>query len=71
MPFFSRLQHGRRETAVLCRDIEKNDMVSMAGARHDKCESDTAALCKSNGRDTLTLSGVAWQGNGMGTACYV
>ena len=23
------------------------------GAWHDKCESDTAALCKSNGKDTL------------------
>jgi hypothetical protein len=33
------------------------------------CESDTAALCKSNGKDTFyTISGMAWQGNGMGTA---
>ena len=40
----------------------------MAWARHGKCESDTAALCKSNGKDTFqTLSGKAWQGNGMGT----
>ena len=39
---------------------------SMARARHGKCESDTAALCKSNGKDTFwTLSGTAWQGNGM------
>ena len=39
---------------------------SMAWARHGKCESDTAALCKWNGKDTLqTLSGTAWQGNGM------
>jgi len=38
----------------------------MAWARHGKCESDTAALCKSNGKDTFyTLSGTAWQG----TAC--
>ena len=30
------------------------------GARHGKCESDTAALCKSNGKDTFyTLSGMA------------
>ena len=36
---------------------------------HGKCESDTAALCKSNGKDTFqTLSGTAWQGNGMGSA---
>jgi len=40
----------------------------MAWARHDKCESDTAALCKSSGKDTFyTLSSTAWQGNGMGT----
>jgi len=38
----------------------------MAWARHGKCESDTAALCESNGKDTFqTLSGTAWQGNGM------
>ena len=41
----------------------------MAWAWYGKCESDTAALCKSNGKDTfLTLSGTAWQGNGMGEA---
>jgi hypothetical protein len=27
MPFISRPQHGRRETAVLCRGLEKNGMV--------------------------------------------
>jgi len=44
----------------------------MAWAWHGKCESDTAALCKSNGKDTLyTLSGTARQGSAMGTACYV
>jgi hypothetical protein len=44
----------------------------MEWARHGKCESDTSALCKSNGKDTFqTLSGTAWQGNGMSTACYV
>jgi hypothetical protein len=37
-----------------------------------KCEPDTAAPCKSNGKDTFsTLSSTAWKGNGMGTACYV
>jgi len=41
----------------------------MAWARHVKCESDTAALCKSNGKDTIyTLSGTAWQGNSIGAA---
>ena len=43
-------QHGRRETAVLYFGLEKNGMV---GAWHDKCELDTAALCKSNGKDTF------------------
>jgi hypothetical protein len=37
--------------------------------RHGKCESDTAALCKSNGKDILNpFSGTVWQGNGMGAA---
>jgi hypothetical protein len=36
--------------AVLCRGLEKN---SMFRAWHGKCESDTAALCKSNGKDTF------------------
>ena len=41
----------------------------MAWARHGKCESDTAALCKSNGKDTFqTLNGMAWQG-GRGMLC--
>ena len=53
MPFFSRPRHGQ----------------SMPWERHGKCESDTAALCKSNGIDTFqTFSGTAWQGNGMGAA---
>jgi hypothetical protein len=44
----------------------------MAWALHGKFESNTAALRKSNGKDTFqTLSGTAWQENGMGTACYV
>jgi hypothetical protein len=44
----------------------------MARARHGKWESDTAALFKSNGKETFeNLCGTAWQGNGMGMACYV
>ena len=46
-------QHGRRETAVLCCGLEKNGIV---GAWHGKCESDTAALCKSNGKDTFLFN---------------
>jgi hypothetical protein len=31
-------------------------------------ESNTAAICKSDGKETIqTLSGTAWQGNSMGT----
>jgi len=63
---------------VLCRGLEKNGMVrawhgrGMGMAWHGKCESDTAAMCKSNGKDTFsTLSGTAWHGRGMGTECYV
>ena len=41
-------QHGRRETAVLCCGLEKNGMVgAWHGQWNGKCESDTAALCKS------------------------
>jgi len=44
----------------------------MAWAWHGKCVSNMAALCKSNGKDTFqTLSGTAWQGNGMGMTWYV
>jgi hypothetical protein len=44
----------------------------MVRAWHGKRESDTAALCKSDGKDTFkTLSGMAWQGNGMGAASYM
>jgi len=45
--------------AVLCSGLEKKGMVrawhgSETGmAWHGKCESDTAALCKSNWKDTF------------------
>jgi hypothetical protein len=58
---------------VLCRDLEK--LLSewhgrdMARVWHGTCESNMAALCKSNGKDTIyTLSGTAWQGNDVGAA---
>jgi hypothetical protein len=55
--------------AALCRGLEKSFSEThgrgMARARHDMCESKTAALGKSNEKDTIkTLSGTAWQGNG-------
>jgi len=40
--------------------------MSATWAWRGKCESDTVALCKSNGEDTFqTLSGTAWHGHGM------
>jgi len=53
---------------VLCRGLEKNGMV---GAWHGKCVSDTAALCKSNWKDTFkTLSGTAWAGHSVLIGLY-
>jgi hypothetical protein len=41
----------------------------MAWAQYGMCESNTAVLCKSNGKDTTqTLNGTALQVNGIGTA---
>ena len=45
-------QHGRLSTAVLWPSEERHGR-SMAWAWHGKCESDTAAMCKSNGKGTF------------------
>jgi hypothetical protein len=46
-----------RALAALCRGLEKSLSErhgrGMAWARHDMCESNTAALCKSNEKDTI------------------
>ena len=46
-----------RVPAVLCRGLEKSFAErhgrSTAWAWHGKCESNMAALCKSNGKDTF------------------
>jgi hypothetical protein len=43
--------------AALCRGLKKSlserHGYGMAWARHGMCESNTAALCKSNGKDTI------------------
>jgi hypothetical protein len=43
--------------ATLCRGLEKSFSErhghGMAQARHGMCESNMAALCKSNGKDTI------------------
>jgi hypothetical protein len=62
--------------AALCRGLEKSLSErhgrGMARARHGMCVSNTAALCKSNGKDNLNTfwHGTARQGNGMGAAWY-
>jgi len=50
--------------------------MGMGMAWHGKCESDTAALCKSNGKENILNpypNGMAgkWHGRCMGTACFV
>jgi hypothetical protein len=62
--------------AVALRSRFQNGMVvawhARSMARNGMYESNTAALCKSNEKDTIqTLSDTAWQWNGMGTAWYV
>jgi hypothetical protein len=50
------LIHTCHDHAALCRGREKSLSErhgrGMARARHDICDSNTAALCKSNGKDT-------------------
>jgi len=56
----------------LCCGLEKNGMVRAGHGRGMVSVNQKAALCKSNGKDTSqTLSGMVWQGKGMGAACYV
>jgi hypothetical protein len=55
--------------SVALRSRFHNGMVVAWHGHGMACESNTAALCKSNGKDTIyTLSGMDWQGNGMGAA---
>jgi hypothetical protein len=61
------LIHICHANAALCRDLEKSLSErhgrGMARARHGMCESNTAALCKLNGKGTiLTPSGTARHG---------
>jgi hypothetical protein len=62
--------HTFHAHAALCCDLEKSLSEKhgrgMAQARHGMCESNTAALCKSNGKGTIkTLSGTAWERHGI------
>jgi hypothetical protein len=64
---------GRRMLIHIClampcleKSLSERHDRGMARARHGLCESNTAALCKSHGENTIqTLSRTAWQGNGM------
>jgi len=76
MPFFSRpqqSQHGRRETAMLCCRLEKNGMVGAWHGHGMASVKQTRSHCLNQIGKThsKSLSGTAWQGNGMGAACYV
>jgi hypothetical protein len=51
------LIHTRHAHAALCPDLQKSlserHVRGISQARHGMCESDTAAMCKSNGEDTI------------------
>ena len=70
MPFFSRPQHGRLSTAVLCRGLENKGMVRAWRRRDMASVNQTRPHCVNQMGKTHS-SGTAWQGNGMGAACYV
>jgi hypothetical protein len=61
------LIHTCHAHAALCRGLEKPlTEWHGRGRRHGMRESNTAALCKSNGKDTIyTLSETAWARHGM------
>jgi len=65
MTLFSRPQHNTAVGRLPC--CPKHGMgMGMAWAWYGKCESDAAALCKSNRKGKfLTLSGTAWARHAM------
>jgi hypothetical protein len=58
---------------VLCRGLEKSGMVRAWHGRGMASVNQTRPYCvnQMGKKHSKTLSGTAWQGNGMGTACYV
>jgi hypothetical protein len=50
-------RHPAATLPLHCHDLGKSlserHIRGMAGERHGMCESNTAALCKSNGKDTI------------------
>jgi hypothetical protein len=67
--------HTCHAHAAVCRDLENTLRTAwswhgMAWARHGTYESNTAAMCKSNWKETVqTLSGTAWARHGNGMVC--
>jgi hypothetical protein len=57
MPFLDGRGQFTHTMPFPCRGIERSlserHIRGMAGERHGMCESNTAALCKSNGKDTI------------------
>ena len=75
MPFFSRSQHSRLSTAVLCCGLEKNAMVGAWHGHGMASVNQTRPHCinqigKTHSKPLAARHGrgTAWQGNGMGTA---
>ena len=68
---FSRPQHGRRETAVLCCGLEKNGMVGAWHGHGMASVNQTRPLCMNQMGKTHSKPLAARHGRGMGTSCYM
>ena len=78
MPFFSRPQHGRLSTAMLCNGLEKNGMVGAWHGNGMASVNQTRPHCvnqmgKTHYKPLAARHGTAGErhGRGMGTECYV
>jgi hypothetical protein len=71
-PIAGRSPTGRLSTAAMCRDLEKNGMVEqdMGAAWQVWIKYGRTVYIKWE-KHILNPSATAWQGNGMGAACYV
>jgi hypothetical protein len=78
VPLNATAQHGRLSTAVLCCGLEKKGIVgAWHGHGHGMASvNQTRPHCvnqmgKIYSKPLAARHGMAWQGRGMGTACYV
>ena len=76
MPFFSRAQHSRRETAVLCCGLEKNGMVGAWNGHGMASVNQTRSHCvnqmwKTHSKPSAARhgKGTAWALHGHGMLC--